>query len=111
MQEHARAVGQRVGVHLERVDAVLEDVLRGDRVVRQLAGLAGRHEAGAQLAGDRGAEDEAARLGRHHEVDLQQSRPVGEMPDGVGQRFGGLMLRRAAGKELDGALDGLEGML
>jgi Polyketide cyclase / dehydrase and lipid transport len=26
-------------------------------------------------------------------------------------RFGGLMLRRAARKELDGALDGLEGML
>ena len=26
-------------------------------------------------------------------------------------RFGGVLLRRAAGKELDGALDGLEGML
>jgi hypothetical protein len=26
-------------------------------------------------------------------------------------RFGGVLLRRAAGKELDGALDGLEGVL
>ena len=32
VQQHARAVGQRVGVHLQRVDAVLEDVLGRDRL-------------------------------------------------------------------------------
>ena len=71
----------RVAVHLERVDAVLEDVLGRDRVVRELAGLAGGHEARAELARERRAEDEAARLGRDDELDVARPRPVGEALD------------------------------
>ena len=37
VQQHPRAVGQRVGVHLQRVDAVLEDVLGRHGLPRQLA--------------------------------------------------------------------------
>ena len=60
----------RVAVDLERVRAVLERVLDGDRLGRQLAQLAHRHEAGVELVGHRGAEDEAARLHADDEVDL-----------------------------------------
>ena len=55
--------------------AVLEDVLGRDRVVRQLARLARGDEAGAELARQRAAEDEAARLGRDHEVDVARRAP------------------------------------
>jgi len=61
-----------IGVHLERVDAVFERVLGADRVVRQLARLPRWDEARPQLACQRRAEDESARLGRHHVVDLER---------------------------------------
>ena len=60
----------RVAMDLEGVRAVLERVLDRDRLGRQLAQLADRHEAGAQLVGHRGAEDEAARLHPDDDVDL-----------------------------------------
>ena len=69
VDEHARARGDRVGVELERVGAVLEQVLGPDGLVRQLAGLAREHEAGAELARDRRPEQEAARLGADDDVD------------------------------------------
>ena len=56
-------LGIRSGMHLERVLAVLEEVARADRLRRQLAGPAGRHEAAAGGGRDRRAEDEPARLG------------------------------------------------
>src|SRR4051812_5302434 len=60
----------RVAVDLERVRAVLEGVLHGDRLRRQLAQLAHRDEAGIQLVGHGGAEDEAPRLHPDDDVDL-----------------------------------------
>jgi len=50
--------------------AVLQRVLHRPGLVRQLALLAQRHEAGGELVGDRAAEDEAARLDAGHLVDL-----------------------------------------
>src|SRR5688572_25973513 len=47
---------------LDAVGAVLELVVVADGLGRQLALLADRHEAHAKLVGDRGADDEAARL-------------------------------------------------
>ena len=51
VDQHAGAVGQGVGVDLQGVDAVLERVLGADRLRGQLAGLARRHEPGAELRG------------------------------------------------------------
>ena len=78
MQQHTGAAGERVGVHLERVDPVLERVLGADRVVRQLSPLARGDEAGVQAASERTAEDEAARLGGDDEVDVQVARVLGQ---------------------------------
>ena len=78
--EHPRPVGERVRVHLEHVDPVLEDVLRGHDLGRELARLARRDEARAELARDRRAEDEAARLRRHDEVDAARARPTPRSP-------------------------------
>src|SRR5437868_2818194 len=62
------SLGERVGVQLERVEAVLERVLDADGVPRQLAGLARRHERAAEPVRERAAEDEAARLGAEDHV-------------------------------------------
>src|SRR5450759_1141419 len=50
----------RVAVDLQRVGSVFERVLDADGLRRQLAQLAYGYEAGAQLVGHRGREDEAA---------------------------------------------------
>src|SRR5450759_5077506 len=50
----------RVAVDLQRVGSVFERVLDADGLRRQLAELAYGYEAGAQLVGHRGREDEAA---------------------------------------------------
>ncbi len=71
----------RVGVDLERVDAVLQRVLRADRDVRQLAGLARRDEADAEPVGERGAEHEAACLGAQDHVRLARLDPGCELLD------------------------------
>src|SRR5690606_3002234 len=55
------------------VDAVLETVGNAHRLVRQLALLADRNEAGGKLVGDRASEDEAARLYAGDLVDLGTS--------------------------------------
>src|SRR3546814_6855793 len=49
-------------MHFHLVAAVFEAVRNAHRLVRQLALLADRHEAGRQLVRQRAAEDEAARL-------------------------------------------------
>ena len=59
-----------VAVDLEGVGAVLERVLDGQRLGRQLAQLADRHEARVQLVRHRRREDEPARLHAHDDVDL-----------------------------------------
>ena len=86
VQQHPRAVGQRVGVHLQRVDAVLEDVLGRHGLPRQLPGLAGGDEADPQLPRHRRAEDEPARLGGDDEVHAQRPRPLGHPRDRSVQR-------------------------
>ena len=78
VDEHARARGDRVGVQLQRVGGVLEHVLGAHGLVRQLARLAREHEAGAELARDRRAEQEAARLGADDDVDAQVAGEVGQ---------------------------------
>src|SRR5215218_7517405 len=95
VDQHPGAVRERVGVHLERVDPVLEDVLGGHDLRRQLARLARGHESGAQLARDRRAEDEAARLGRDHEVDTPRPGPLG---DPLHRRVDRVTARSAAGR-------------
>ena len=76
----------RVGVDLEGRRAVLELVLDLDRLRRQLAELAHRHEAGAELVGQRRAEDEAARLHADHEVDLRAADLLGHAVDHLAER-------------------------
>src|SRR5262245_33532068 len=60
--QRARALFEGVLVDLERVVAVLERVRDADRLRGQLARLAHRHEALAELGRDGAAEDEAAAL-------------------------------------------------
>ena len=93
VDQDARAVPIRVGVQLERVLAVLEAVGRADRLGRQLPGPPGRDEAAADLARDRRAEDEPARLGAENEVRLPP-RPHSASSDTVCWSARGL---RAAG--------------
>src|SRR5439155_20890967 len=76
-----------VAVDLERIDAVLEDVLDRLRVPRQLARLAHRNEAGADRARHRAAEDEATRLSGRNHVHLALARETGDLVDRIGQRL------------------------
>ena len=61
----------RVLVHLHLVEPVFQAVGDAHRLMRQLALLADRDEAGRELMRDRAAEDEAARLDAGDLVDLQ----------------------------------------
>jgi hypothetical protein len=70
VDEDPRAARDRVAVELERVGAVLEDVLGAHGLARQLARLAGEHEPGAELARERRPEQEPARLGADDDVDV-----------------------------------------
>ena len=64
--------------------AVLQLVLLADDGPRQLAGLAHRHERGAEAVGDRRGEDEAAGLDADDAVDLDVGEAVGELVDRSG---------------------------
>src|SRR6202012_4155502 len=70
-----------VGMHFERVGAVLQVV--GDRLllVRQLARVTDGDEAGGQAAGAGGAEDEAAAFGSDDKVDILAAERIGEQFD------------------------------
>ena len=83
VHEHPRPARESVGVQLEHVDSVLQDVLRADRLRGKLAGLAGGREAGAQLACERAAEDEPARLRGEDHVHVQRPGVLGERADGM----------------------------
>ena len=76
MHEHARAVGSASACISSASTPYSSDVLRRDRLVGQLAGLARGHEAGAELERQRGAEDEAARLGGDDAVDARAAAPT-----------------------------------
>src|SRR6266545_5342949 len=87
VDEHPRALRDQVRMQLERVRAVLELVRRADRLRRQLAGAARGNEAATDLARDRRAEDEAARLGAEDQVRLPFGRPRGEAVDRLVERL------------------------
>ena len=61
----------RVAVHLHLVEPVFERIGDAHRLVRKLAALADRHEAGGKLMRDGAADDEAARLDAGDLVDLR----------------------------------------
>src|SRR3954465_11022416 len=61
-QDHLLAGRDRIAGHLHLVEPVFQAIGDPHRVMRQLAFLADRDEAGGQLMGDRAAENEAARL-------------------------------------------------
>src|SRR5262249_58978939 len=67
--EHALTGLDGVLVDGQRVTAVLELVFYLDRLARQLAELAHRHEPRTELMGDRAGKDEAPRLDADHDVD------------------------------------------
>jgi len=73
VNQDAGAARKRVGVNLERVEPILERVLRADRVARQLSALARRDEPRLQASGKRAAENEATRLRSNDEVNLEVS--------------------------------------
>ncbi len=68
-QQHGLSGTDGVLMDLDDVDAVFELVVLADRLPRQLALLADRHEAAAQAVGHRAAQDEAARLDPRHGLD------------------------------------------
>src|SRR4051812_6289620 len=76
VDQHTRAVLERVGLELERVPSVLEGVLRADRLQWKLAGPASRNEPTAELVRDRGSDEEPARLTTDDDVWLALGRPV-----------------------------------
>ena len=92
-QDHPLALADGVGVDLHLVDAVFERIGDAHRLVRQLALLADRHEAGRELVRDRAAEDEAARLDARDLVDLAAGIGMDELVDGAAE---GARVARAA---------------
>src|SRR5580765_4511152 len=85
-RENALTAGDGVLMNGEDVPAVLELVLLLDHRTGKLALLPYRHEAGAQLLGERPAEDEAPRFDAHHHVHLGRAVPGGQMVDHRGPR-------------------------
>jgi hypothetical protein len=86
--EDPRAVGERVGVHLKGIEAVLQRVLGAHGVGRKLARLARGDEPRMELAGERCSEDEAARLRGHHIVDRLVADAFREPGDGLFETVG-----------------------
>src|SRR5215217_3176078 len=86
-----------VGVQLKGGAAVLERVLLGLDLVGQLAGLADGEEAGPEVVGDRGGQDEPAGLDADHLVDVAAAevdhRLVDDRGEGdlVGQQRGDVL--------------------
>ena len=74
-----------VAVNVETVGPVLERVGRLEGLARQLSGLAGGDETRAELVGERGSEDESASFCAEDEIRLSRARPVGELPDRLGE--------------------------
>ena len=75
--QHPLTGPDRVGVQLERRRAVLQRVVGGEPLPRQLAGLAHRHDADAGVVGHRGGQQEAAGL---HADDDVEARVTGRRP-------------------------------
>src|SRR5215831_183205 len=80
-REHALAGLDRVRVHCERVAPVLELVLHLDRLARELARLAHRHETRIQLMRERAAQDETSRFDADDHIDALRLVAPGERVD------------------------------
>ena len=79
---------------LELVGAILERVLLAEDVARQLARLAGRHEAGTEAIGDGSAHEEATGLGADDLGDASLEEVVGDLIDGSGKALRACEQRR-----------------
>src|SRR5581483_440450 len=88
VDQHALPGDDRVGVHLQRVEPVLERVLRRHRPPRKLSRLACGNEPAAEPAGERAAGDVAARLGAEDEIRLLRLRPLRDPLHRLLERFG-----------------------
>ena len=80
-EQHALAALQRIAVHLETVDAVLELVVLAEVLGGQLAAFADRHEPRVHPVRERGPDDEAARFDRGDLVDRPAVIGAGEAVD------------------------------
>src|SRR6266540_3168730 len=87
VNQDARSLRDHVRMELERVLSVLERVGRADRLRGKLPRPARRDEAAADLPGDRGPEDEAARFGAEDEIGLLRAPPLRELLDRVRERI------------------------
>src|SRR5262245_58674962 len=87
VDDHALPLDDRVGVDLERVEAVLERVLGRHGPPRELAGLPRGDEAAAELARERAARDVPARLGAEDQVGLARPRPLRQAVDRLRERL------------------------
>src|SRR4029079_11868477 len=87
VDQHLLPRDDRVCVDLERIEAVLERVLRRYRPPRKLSGLPGGDETAAEPAGERAARDVAAGLGTENEIRLPRGRPLGDLVDCLPQRL------------------------
>src|SRR5437764_961090 len=80
-EKHAVALADRIGVNLDRVDAVFERIFLPDDARGELALLADRHEAAAEHMSYGAAEDEAARLDAGDKIDIALEKRPGELID------------------------------
>src|SRR5215813_6450265 len=80
-REHVLASPNGVLVNGQDIPSVLELVLLLDHRAWQLALLSDGHETGAQLLGQRAAEDESAGLDTDHDIHLGRAISGGEMVD------------------------------
>ena len=77
----------QIRVQLEHILAVLEQVARAHGFRRELPGPARRDEPALGCRGDRGAENEPARLGAEDDIGLLFAHPSGERVDRLLQRL------------------------
>ena len=88
MDENTRAVLDRVGVELERVEAVLERIFGTDGAPGQLSRLARGDEAAVEPVGERGAQDKTPRFGAEDEIRVPRLRELGQLLHRLVQRVG-----------------------
>src|SRR5215831_5293070 len=86
--DHVVAFADRVSVNLERVPAIFQVVAVAFDLRGQLLRLADRHEASAQMVGQRRGEDETARLDADYAIDISAAEMFDGPVDHGAQPFG-----------------------
>jgi hypothetical protein len=79
--QDALAFLHRICVDFDSVGAILERILLPDRLPRQLALFADRHEPAAQSVGDSTAKNKSARFDPRHSVDRQRPERLRQLRD------------------------------